>query len=126
MLDSTVLIDVLKGRAAGGRVRSLVADGHVLGTSPINVEEVLRGVRPGEMAEADQLFRGLRVLTIGEDEARRAAGWRREFGARGLTLHQGDCLIAATAVEHNAVLVTGNVKHFPMPELAVEHWPPGA
>jgi len=31
-----------------------------------------------------------------------------------------DALLAATVLEAGAKLVTGNVKHFPMPELAVE------
>jgi predicted nucleic acid-binding protein len=42
-----------------------------------------------------------------------------------MTLGQGDCLIAAAAMGIDARLATGNPKHFPMPELAVEHWPVG-
>jgi hypothetical protein len=34
-------------------------------------------------------------------------------------------LIAAAAVGIGARLATGNLKHFPMPELDVEHWPAG-
>jgi len=45
--------------------------------------------------------------------------------ARGVTLAQADCLIAAAAVGVGARLATGNRKDFPMPELSVEHWPVG-
>lgn len=55
-----------------------------------------------------------------------AGSWRRRYGARGVTLTQGDCLIAAAAVSAEARLATGNLRDFPMPELEVEHWPPGA
>ncbi|HVF76170.1 MAG TPA: hypothetical protein VM938_14125 [Acidimicrobiales bacterium] len=48
----------------------------------------------------------------------------REFAERGVTLHQADCLIAAAAVGVGAGLATANIDDFPMPELAVEHWPP--
>jgi predicted nucleic acid-binding protein len=34
-------------------------------------------------------------------------------------------LIAAAAARLHAVLVTGNPKDFPMPGVAVEHWPVG-
>jgi len=42
-----------------------------------------------------------------------------------VTLAQGDCLIAAAAAAIGGRLATGNPRHFPMPELQVEHWPAG-
>ena len=54
-----------------------------------------------------------------------AGSWRRRFGARGVTLTQGDCLIAAAAISAGARLATGNPRDFPMPELELEHWPTG-
>ena len=42
-----------------------------------------------------------------------------------MTLHQADCLIAASAVGVNAALATGNPKDFPMAELTVDAWPVG-
>jgi predicted nucleic acid-binding protein len=50
---------------------------------------------------------------------------RPEFAERGITLHQADCLIAATAVGIGASLATANVDDFPMPEATVEEWPSG-
>jgi predicted nucleic acid-binding protein len=65
----------------------------------------------------------LRLAPLGVAEGIRAGGWRREFAARGTTLHQADCLVAAAAVGIEASLATANVVDFPMPELAVEDWP---
>lgn len=56
---------------------------------------------------------------------RRAGEWRRGFAARGVTLWQADCLIAAVACLHGATLATGNPKDFPMQDLALVHWPVG-
>ncbi|MGH3812419.1 MAG: type II toxin-antitoxin system VapC family toxin [Pseudonocardiaceae bacterium] len=67
----------------------------------------------------------IRVLPVREADARRAGAWRREHAARGVTLHQADCLIAAVTAGIGARLATGNVKDFPMPEVTVEEWPPG-
>lgn len=65
------------------------------------------------------------LLSIGRPEAELAGSWRRQFAATGVTLHQADCLIAATAVCAGGRFATGNSKDFPMPELALEDWPVG-
>lgn len=125
LLDTTVLIDYLRGRPVVERVGSLVERGDLLGTSPVNVEEIFRGLRPGEIEAVDDLFDGLRVVPIGSPEGRKAGEWRRRFAARGTTLSQADCLIAAAAHTSAAVLATGNPRHFPMTEIEVQHWPVG-
>jgi hypothetical protein len=54
-----------------------------------------------------------------------AGRWRRDFAAKGVTLSQADCLVAAAALSVGATLATGNPRDFPMRELAVEEWPAG-
>ena len=125
ILDTTVLIDYLRGRPAVARVNALLDGGDALCTTPINVEEVVRGLRPAEIPAVDDLFDGLRVVPVGLTEGRRAGEWRRRFAAQGVTLSQADCLIAAAAFSTAAVLATGNPRHFPMTGIAVEHWPVG-
>ncbi len=125
LLDTTVLIDVLRARPAADRVRCMMVDGDTLITSAINVEEIVRGLRPKEVRASDALFAALRIVPVRRAEAEMAGRWRREFAASGTTLRQADCLIAASAVGVRARLATGNPKDFPMPELAVESWPVG-
>jgi predicted nucleic acid-binding protein len=126
VLDTTVLIDVLRGRPAAGRLLALRRAGRVPWIRTINVEEIWRGAREGEEGGVNRLFDGLRIVPLGRAEGERAGTWRRTFAARGVTLAQADCLIAAAAVSVGAPLATGNPKDFPMPELSVEHWPVGA
>jgi predicted nucleic acid-binding protein len=126
LLDTTVLIDVLRGRGAAERLLRLRASGEVPFVCCINVEEIWRGLRRGDEEDAGRLLQGLRLAELGLAEGRRAGRWRREAGAGGTTLSQADCLIAAAAVGVGARLATGNPKHFPMEELEVEHWPAGA
>lgn len=125
-LDTTVLIDALRGRPAAERLLRLRGDGDVPYTCAINVEEVVRGLRPAEEGLTLPLLTGLMMVPLGFAEGRRAGTWRREFAARGRTLHQADCLVAAAALTVGGRLATGNVKDFPMAELAVEHWPVGS
>jgi predicted nucleic acid-binding protein len=125
VLDSTVLIDFLRGRPAVGRVIGLRTSGDVPATTAINVEEIVRGLRTEETEAARRLFSGLIILPIDSRAAWQAGMWRRTFAARGMTLYQSDCLVAATTWAHEGTLATGNPKDFPMRELTVEHWPVG-
>jgi len=125
VLDSTVLIDFLRGRPAVGRVARLRDSDDVPATTAINVEEIVRGLHLAEIDSARRLFDGLIVLPIDAGVAWQAGVWRRSFAARGITLYQADCLVAAAAWSNHATLVTGNAKDFPMDEIVVEHWPVG-
>jgi predicted nucleic acid-binding protein len=126
LLDTTVLIDLLRGRAdALRRLAALRAAGDVPYVCAINVEETVRGLRPREENPARALFEGLRATPLGAAEGRCAGEWRREFARRGRTLAQADCLVAAATLSIGGRLATGNPRDFPMRELAVDHWPVG-
>jgi predicted nucleic acid-binding protein len=62
VLDSTVLIDYLRGRPAVDRVRQLKLRGDLPATTAINVEEIVRGLREPEVNAARRLFRGLVIV----------------------------------------------------------------
>lgn len=126
MLDTTVLIDALRGRPAAQRLASLRRTGTEPWACVISVEEVWRGLLPGEELQAHRLFNGLRLAPLGTNEGRRAGVWRREFASRGVTLHQADCLIAAAAVRIGATLATANVTDYPMTAVNLMPWPAGA
>jgi hypothetical protein len=73
-------------------------------------------MRSGERRDVSRLFDGVRLLPVTDAVARRAGRHPR----RSRRSHPGndlaDYLIAATAEEEAATLVTLNVKHFPMIE----------
>ena len=126
LLDTTVLIDALRGRPAADRLRALRDTSDPPFVCAINVEELWRGARRSEEAAIRRLLRGLRVAPLGRSEGERAGRWRGAFAAKGITLSQADCLIAAAALAVGARLATGNPEDFPMSELVVEHWITGA
>jgi predicted nucleic acid-binding protein len=103
-----------------------VSAGDVPWVCAISVEEINRGIRPGEARMVRRLLEALRVAPLGRDEGERAGAWRREYAAQGVTLSRSDCLIAAAAISVNASLATGNPRDFPMAEVDVDHWPVGA
>lgn len=125
LLDSTVLIDYLRGRPVVERIDRLRHAGDVPATTAINVEEITRGLRPGEEPKVARLFAGLVILPADLRAGEQAGRWRRDHAVRGVALWQADCLIAAIAAQHLAVLATGNPRDFPMPGVRVDHWPVG-
>ncbi|HEX7353226.1 MAG TPA: PIN domain-containing protein [Mycobacteriales bacterium] len=125
LLDSTVLIDALRGRPAAERLLGLRRQGDEPWVCAISVEEVWRGSLLGEEAAVSRLFRGLRCAPLDVAAGRQAGTWRRELARTGVTVHQADCLIAASALGVHARLATGNPADFPMTEVEVEHWPVG-
>ncbi|MCC6223310.1 MAG: PIN domain-containing protein [Thermoleophilia bacterium] len=126
LLDTTVLVDALRGRPAARRLRLLRLAGDRPWACALNIDEVVRGLHPDEEERARRLLGGLRIVPLGAEEGWRAGEWRRELGRRGVTISQADALIAAAALAIGGRLATGNPKHFPLPELTVEHWPAGA
>jgi len=126
LLDSTVVIDVLKDRPATvARFLALEPAGDIPHVCAVTVEEVTSGLQANERERASALFAGLSVAPLGMAEGRLAGWWRQRYRGRGRTLSQSDALIAAAAAGASARLATGNPKDFPMSEITVEHWPVG-
>ena len=125
LLDTTVLIDALRGRGAAERIRQLRKVNEIPWICAVNLDEVLRGARAEERESTIRVLGGMHIAPLGRQEGIRAGDWRREYAAKGVTLAQADCLIAAAAMGIGARIATGNLEDFPMPELEVEHWPAG-
>lgn len=126
LLDTTVLIDALRGRPVADRIQTLRRSGPPPWVCAVNIEEVWRGAFPAEYPDVERFLAGFRIAPLGGEEGRQAGSWRSNHAARGITLSQADCLVAAAALGIGVRLATGNPSHFPMPELGVEHWPVNA
>lgn len=68
LLDSAVLIDALRGRPAGDRLRTLRRQGDEPWPCAISIEESWRGLLPREVAIAQRLMRRLRCAPLGPPE----------------------------------------------------------
>lgn len=111
VLDTTVLVDVLRGHApALGYLRSL--DEPPI-CSEVTRVEVLRGIRHRERESTEMLLRAMRWAPVDEQIARRAGALGRTW-RRSHALAIADLIIGATAQELAAGLATSNIRHFPM------------
>jgi predicted nucleic acid-binding protein len=113
LLDSNIVIDVLRGNTAARRFVSMCAEKPCV-TSP-TITELHAGYRSQrEEKVAQDLLDSLRLVRVQEEWIWRRAGEHlKHFGASH-GLDPLDALIAATAEHHGLKLATLNVKHFPM------------
>jgi predicted nucleic acid-binding protein len=124
VLDTTVLIDFLGGRArAVSSVKELSQEQHDLCTCCICVAELYSGLSAGATRVADQLMSGLTYLDVTADEARLAGSIRYQYARRGIALSTTDTIVAAVAIANDATLVTANVRDFPTEELRLLELP---
>ena len=112
LLDTCIMIDVLRGREAALAYVSGLVDTPSL--SAITATELIAGIRNRqERRHVDRLLGVYVIHDIGLETACLAGDYVREYG-----LSHGvdpiDALIAATAKARDLELATLNLKHFPM------------
>jgi predicted nucleic acid-binding protein len=118
LLDTTVLIDVLRGRNdRRTHLAELVEAGHTLATSAINIGEVYSGMKSDEARRTEGFLSSLECYPITATIARRGGSLKNKWAQKGQTLTLADMIIAAVALEHELTLMTDNRKDFPIPDL---------
>lgn len=120
LLDTDALIDFSKGaEPATSAILRWIDSGDVVGVCPITVGEFFSGLSPSQAGRWDPFVSALMYWGISRQSAVAAGQQRHTFARKGRALTIADALIAATAMENEAVLVTGNVKDFPMENLVL-------
>ena len=115
VLDTTVLIDQLRGVAsAGTALRRASQQGHRLQCSVVSRTEVLRGARREELPQVGRLFDALEWLPVTSQVADLAGALGARYRATHGLLDLPDTVVAATALVAGADIWTSNVRHFPM------------
>lgn len=112
LLDTDVLVEYLRGRQrAIEYLEGLSSDPSI---SVISVAELFTGVKGDEEERVlKQFLLVFSILPVNEKIARLGGLYRREYRPSHGT-GSADALIAATAEEDGASLVTFNRRHFPM------------
>ena len=117
LLDTDVLIDLLRGRHATRRLLARETQQAIPCCSVISVAELAAGLRAGEESATEALVNALVIVPVTKEIAEVAGRFKRT--SRRRTLELADCLIAASAFVEGATLLTGNVKDYPMSEVNV-------
>ncbi len=115
LVDTDILIHFLRGNVKARDILSGLLEDADLLCSVITVAEIHAGMKPHEREKTQELMESLTITEITAKIAEKAGQYKRTIKSQ--TLELDDCFIAATAHEKNALLVTGNGKHYPMTDL---------
>lgn len=127
LLDSNLLIEVLRHRPAKLRVK-FNQEATSLATSSIVASELVFGAlissRPVQnRVEVDQLLSRLAVLSVDRAAAEHAADIRAQLRKKGKSIGAYDALIAGHARSLGLELVTSNLREFSrVPGLRIVAW----
>jgi tRNA(fMet)-specific endonuclease VapC len=125
-LDTNVVIAYLNGDSRiAERLKLALPD---VAISAIVLGELLYGARASARAKENvekvyQLLRAIDAVDFDRDCAEAYSALKVDLRRKGRLTNEVDALIAATALAHNARLVTHNTKHFEnITGLQIEDW----
>lgn len=120
-LDTSFLVDVLDADSDAKAVMDELDDqGHRPTVTPVSAAELWVGANLGSVAEYEataRLLDSLIWLDFTRGCARRAGKIQAELRRNGEPLAFTDCMIAAVALEHDELLVTGDDDFERIPDL---------
>jgi tRNA(fMet)-specific endonuclease VapC len=128
VLDTDVISNLMRPRPAPALVARLAeVPAHEQSTTAITLGELAYGAervtRPELYQRAMRLLGDATVLPFDRAAAELYGHIRCELERGGARLADPDLRIAATALAHEATLVTGNTRHFErVPGLVVQDW----
>lgn len=130
LFDTDTLSNVVKRKPSGKLLEKLeetpIAFQH---TSAINVGEIYYGANRSSkkkqilMVFEEMVFPNVNILPFDRQSGQIFGILKAELEKRGIGCSEPDLRIAAIAIQHSLILVTGNTKHFKhIPGLRIENW----
>ena len=115
LVDTDILINFLRGREKARTFLSSLINESVIYCSVITVAEIFAGMKEHEREKTTDLLDSLNIIDVTREIAEKAGTYKNSIKSHELELD--DCFIAATAFARNAVIATGNGKHYPMNDI---------
>lgn len=119
VLDTDIVIDFLRRRSYARELLQKWAGEGLLAVSALTHLEVYQGMKAGEENATNAFLDGIITVVVDVPIARRAGRMLGELRSKGMTIGITDSIIAATALQLDAPLITNNVGHYPFAGLEV-------
>ena len=119
LLDTDVLIWILRGREDFVEKVSELKESSSLCISVISVAEIYKNIFPSELTTTEDFLDQHIIFDTDQKIAKIGGLYWKQYNKQFKTLSLADCLIAATANVNNLTLVSLNTKHFPMNDIKI-------
>lgn len=119
LLDTDILIWILRGRQDLVDHISKLKDDSPIALSVITIAEIYMNIFPSELINTEEHLQQYIILEVDQKIAKIAGLYFQQYLKKLKNLSLTDCLIAGTANVNNATLVSLNSKHFPMKDIQV-------
>lgn len=119
LVDTDIVIDFLRRREYAQKLLENWAREGLLAISTLTHLEIYQGMRAGEEMTTNAFLDGLISVVVDIPIARRAGTILGGLRSKGMTIGIADAIIAATALQFGAPLLTNNIEHYPFPNLKV-------
>jgi predicted nucleic acid-binding protein len=120
LLDADTLIDYILDRGnARPRIATMIEQGDEAAVCVITVAEIYSGLSDKRREIWESWIMALSYWHMGYDVAAQAGKYRKTASEAGRTLAVTDSLLAALARDKDAVLLTSNLKDYPMKDIRV-------
>lgn len=116
ILDSNILIDILKGKQESiALLKTLNEKGEIF-CSAITKFEIYSGMSEEDKDKTLLLLDKIKHIDVNDDIAKKAGEYFKKYH-RSYGIDVADSIISATANLHAFLLVTNNIRHFPMSDI---------
>ncbi|MFC1953259.1 PIN domain-containing protein [Chloroflexota bacterium] len=119
ILDTDIAIDFLRRREYAQKLLKSWAGEGLMAMSTLTHLEIYQGMKTGEEGLTNAFLDGLISVAVDIPIARRAGIMLRGLRSKGMTIGIADAIIAATALQFGAPLLTNNIEHYPFSDLKV-------
>jgi predicted nucleic acid-binding protein len=120
LLDADTLIDYIVDRGnARPRITTMIEQGDEVAVCAITVAEIYSGLSDKRRDLWANWIMALSYWDIGFAVAAQAGTYRKTAAEAGRTLSTTDSLLAALTSDKSAILLTSNIKDYPMQDVRV-------
>jgi tRNA(fMet)-specific endonuclease VapC len=118
LVDTSFIIDILKNNATSLALLQKYDSSDSLAVSSLTVFELFQYA--GDVS--NEIIETLVVLDATKTICKKAGGLRRELQKKGKEISPADSIIAATALEHDILLITSDSHFKRIPNLNILHY----
>lgn len=119
LVHTNIVIWIIRGATKYVSWFDQLKSGNVLTISTITIAEIYKNVFQSELLNTQEVINEFSLYDVTANIAKQAGFYWQQFSKKYKNLNILDCIIAATAKEHNLRLLTLNTRHFPMDDIKV-------